>query len=185
MLKHVLILLSALTISPVLAGSLSDDIEELIALTKIEEDIKNQHMECISGSANITEAEIRHMINGEYSDIQMDSEDVALLISIYSEFYNYSCAYLAGDEVPNFYRIQFRKRFTHPEIESLIEFYKTPVGIKLNNQWIEINKTYGEILKERNAVDSFEAQRKFEKRMEDFWIYLEKKAAEETTEQGA
>ncbi|MDH3377952.1 MAG: DUF2059 domain-containing protein [Gammaproteobacteria bacterium] len=184
-LKYTLVFLFVLVAKPTEAGSLSEDIEELIALIRLEEDIKNQYQECISGSANITEVEIQHEIRNEYSDIMLDSEDLVLLVSIYSEFYNYRCSYLSGDAVPNFYRLEFRKRFTHAEIKSLIEFYKTPLGLKLNNQWIEISKEYGKIIKDRSAVDSFEAQRRYENQMEMFWEHLERKAQEEPSEKGA
>jgi hypothetical protein len=185
MFKQTLGFLFFLVVFPATAGTLNEDIEELISLLKLEEDITNEYVKCVSGSADVVEAEIKHEMLNEYSDIKLDGEDLALLVSIYTEFYNYGCVYLAGDEVPNFYKIEIKKRFTHADIKSLIEFYKTPLGLKLNDQWFEINKEYGKILKDRQAVDSFEAQRKYEERMEAFWEHLEKKATEEASEHGA
>lgn len=185
MLKQSLAIIVIFATFSVSAGTLTEDVEELIDLLRLEEDIKNQYENCISGSAKVTEAEILHEMQDEYSDLNLDSEDLELLLSIYSEFYHYGCAYLAGDEIPNFYRIELKKRFTHAEIKSLIEFYKTPLGVKLNSQWIKINKEFGGILNERHAADSFEAQRRFEERMESFWNHLEKKAVEESLDKGA
>lgn len=183
--KNLTIILFVLITPSVAAESLSEDLEELISLQRIEEDIKNQHKDCLEGSANATEAEIKHELETEYSELNLAADDIAILIAIYADFYNFNCSYLAGDEITNFYRVEFRKRFTHAEIKSLIEFYKSPLGKKLIHQSLEISKEYSNILKERQAVDSFEAQRRYEDQMESFWKRLEKKAAEEQKDHGA
>ncbi len=167
------------------AGTVDEDIEELVALLRLDEDTKNQYQQCLSGSTDMSVSAIRREILDTYTDIDLDSEDIAILVSIYTEFYNQGCNYLAGSAMSNFYRAEIRKRFTHDEIESLIEFYKTPLGLKLNAEWLYINQAYGEILNRRQATDGLEAQRHFEERMQDFWLYLERKSTEETTEQGA
>jgi hypothetical protein len=185
MYRSLLFCLLVLPANAALAASPADDVDELISLLLIREDLEYQHQSCVEGSADIVEAEIRHELDTEYSDLELEADDIALLISIYSEFYESGCSYLDGDEVINFYRGEIRKRFTAEEIGALIEFYSSPLGLKLNAQWLEINKVFGDILGERQAADSFEAQRRYEEQMELFWIRLENKAAEEALDRGA
>ncbi len=179
MLRVTFWFLLVLVTFPVAANTLAEDIEEIVALLLIEEELKTQHKQCIESSANITESEIRHGLDSEYSDVEFDADDIALLVSIYADFYTYGCSYLAGNEAVSFFKAEIRKRFYHEEIIALIDFYKTPLGRKLNAQWFEINTLYGNILQERQLVDAFEAQRRYEEQMEKFWIRLEEK---ETTE---
>ncbi len=185
MFRSLLVSLLVLSTNAAVAAAPADGVDELISLLLIREDLDHQYQSCIQGSADIVEAEIRHELDGEYADLELEADDIALLISIYSEFYESGCSYLDGDEVINFYRSEVRKRFTAEEIGALIEFYSSPLGVKLNAQWLEINKLYGDILGERQAVDSFEAQRRYEEQMELFWIRLENKAAEEALDRGA
>jgi len=185
MVKHLFALSLLLAAFPAAPGTLDEDVEELVALLRLDEDIRNQYQQCMSGSAVMTTSAIQREILETYADIELDSEDLALLMSIYSEFYNQGCAYLDGPEIPNFYRIELRKHFSQDEIRGLIEFYKTPLGLKLNARWLEINRAYGDALNQRQAVDGFEAQRRFELRMEDFWNYLERKTGDERKEHGA
>jgi len=170
---------------PAGAATVDEDIEELVALLRLDEDTRNQYQQCLNGSADLSVTAIRREILDTYTDIDLDSEDIAILVSIYTEFYNQGCDYLAGSAMTNFYRAEIRKRFTRDEIESLIEFYKTPLGLKLNAEWLGINQAYGEILNRRQASDGLEAQQRFEERMQEFWRYLDEKATEETSEQGA
>lgn len=178
MLRALYLFLLLFAIFPVTANTLSEDIAEMVSLLRIEEDLQTQHNQCIEGSADITEAEIERGLNAEYSDIDFDAEDLALLVTIYAEFYIYGCSYLTGSELVNFYKAEIRKRFSHAEIIALIDFYKTPLGNKLNTQWLEINNLYGSIFQERQTVDTYEAQRNYEEQMEKFWNHLEKKADE-------
>lgn len=165
--------------------TLDEDVETLAALLRLDEDIRNQYQQCIGGSADMSASAIRREIAETYADVELDGEDLAILMSIYTEFYNQGCDYLDGPEIGIFYRAELRKRFTHEEIRSLIEFYRTPLGLKLNAQWLEINHAFGEILNQRQNDDGFEAQRRLEQRMQDFWDYLERKASEEKIEHGA
>ena len=185
MFRSLLILLLVLSANAAMATAAEDDLEELISLLLIRQDLDYQHQSCVEGSADMVEAEIRHELDTEYRDLELEADDIALLISIYSEFYESGCAYLDGDEVINFYRSEIRKRFTDEEISALIDFYRSPLGLKLNAQWLEINKVFGDILGERQAADSFEAQRRYEEQMELFWIRLENKAAEDAIDRGA
>lgn len=185
LLKHssisFVILISMAYTNPVF----SDDIEELIDLFRIEEDIEAQYRECLDSSTKSVEAELRFELQSERMEIDPGDDDWALLIAIYSEYYTALCDYLSGDNILNFYRAEFRKRFSADEISALIAFHKTPIGKKLNDEWFQINRTYSEVLGERQSVDSYEAQRQFDKRMEDFWDYREEKLNSESREQDA
>jgi hypothetical protein len=167
------------------SGAPADDVDELVSLLLIREDLENQHRSCVESSASIVEAEIRHEIDNDFADLELDADDIALLISIYSEFYQSGCDYLDGDEVIDFYRGEIRKRFSAEEIRALIDFYRSPLGRKLNAEWLQINRLYDDILSERQAADSFAAQRRYEEQMELFWFRLENKAAEEAPDRGA
>jgi hypothetical protein len=185
MSRYLFLLLFLLPANAAVATAPADDLDELISLLLIREDLEYQHQSCVQGSADIVQAEIRHEIDTEYRDLGLEADDIALLISIYSEFYESGCSYLDGDEVIDFYRSQIRNRFTAEEISALVDFYRSPLGLKLNAQWLEINKVFGDILGERQAADSFAAQRRYEEQMELFWIRLENKAAEEAIDRGA
>jgi len=180
-----LLLALCLLATPVYSATVDEDVEELVALLRLDEDIRNQYQQCMNGSTDMSVSAIRREILETYTDIELDSDDIAMLVSIYTDFYNQGCNYLTGSEMQNFYREELKKRFSRDEIRSLIEFYKTPLGLKLNAEWLGINQAYGEILNRRQAADGLEAQRRFEERMQDFWNYLERKATEEAIGQGA
>lgn len=163
----------------------ADSIEELIELFRIKEEIEAQHKECLQGSSQSIEAEIQYELETERLEIEPGDEDWALLIAIYSEYYNALCDYLSGEEILNFYRSEFRKRFTPEEIATLIEFHRTPVGKKLNNELFEINRVFGKILSERQSIDAYEAQRRFEEHIEGFWKYRDEKLNGDSREQDA
>lgn len=158
----------------------ADNVDELIGLLRIAETVEAQHRECLDGSSKSLEAELDYELQSGDLGIEPGSEDWALLTAIYAEFYHSTCSYLDGDEIVNFYRSEFRRRFSGDEIDQLIEFHRSPLGLKLTAQWFEIDRVYGETLNQRQATDSFNAQRRFEQRMEDFWLYLEEKATGES-----
>jgi len=163
----------------------ADNVEELIELFRIKEEIESQHKECLDGSAQSIEAEIQYELESERLEIEPGDEDWALLIAIYSEFYNALCDYLSGEEILNFYKSEFRKRFTPEEIDTLIEFHRTPAGKKLNNELFEINRIFGKTLSERQSIDAYEAQRRFEEHIEGFWKYRDEKLNGDSREQDA
>ncbi|MCP4430923.1 MAG: DUF2059 domain-containing protein, partial [Gammaproteobacteria bacterium] len=149
------------------------------------DDVEAQYKECLDSSSKSIEAELRFELESERLEIIPGDADWALLIAIYSEYYNSLCAYLSGDEILNFYKAEFRKRFTAEEIDALIKFHETSLGQKLNNEWFDINRAYGEILIERQSIDVYEAQRQFEKQIDDFWNYRDEKLGNESREQDA
>ena len=158
----------------------ADSVDELIELLRIAETVEAQHHECLDGSSKSVEAELDYELESGELGLEPGSEDWALLTAIYAEFYHSACSYLDGDEIVNFYRSEFRQRFAPEEIDRLIEFYRTPLGKKLTAQWFEIDRVYGEILNQRQITDTYNAQRRFDQRMEDFWLYLDEKATEES-----
>lgn len=178
-------LFAALSILLAAQPAAADGVERLIDLLRLEEDIEAQYDQCIAGANRISEAEVEYEFAQNYPDIELQPDDLALLIAIYSEFYRSSCEHLAGDEVLNFYRAEFRRRFDTAEIDALVAFYETPLGVKLNAEWLEINRNYGAVLQDRQAVDSFAAQRRYEQRMEEFWLRLDEKAAATAPDRGA
>ena len=169
-----------------LAASATDDpIDELVALMLLREDVANQYAECVEGSKKIARDEIEHSLDNEWRELTLDAEDVALLVSIYTEYYLGGCDYLDGEEIVNFYRSEIRQRFSEADIEALIEFYRSPIGDKLSREWLAINQAFGQLLIERQLVENYAAQRLFEQRMEDFWTYLERKATGQDSQTGA
>ena len=141
-------------------------------------------LDVTASGATLVEAEVGYEIDERYGDIELQADDLALLVAIYSEFYRSSCDHLAGDEVLNFYRAEFRRRFDADEIAGLIAFYRSPLGAKLNAEWLEINRVYGKMLQDRQAEESFAAQRRYERRMDEFWLRYEEKT-ESAPERGA
>lgn len=174
----------AITITMLFAApALADNIDVLIEQFRIKDDVEAQYKECLDGATKTIEAELRFELESERLEIEPGDGDWALLIAIYSEYYNSICDYLSGDEILNFYKAEFRKRFTAEEVDALIEFHQTPVGQKLNNEWFDITRDYGVILIERQSIDGYEAQRQFEKQIDDFWNYRNEKLDNETQEQ--
>lgn len=163
----------------------ADKVDELIESFRLEEEMQAQHRECLDNSSKSVEADLRDYLESGELGIEAGDEDWALLIAIYAEYYNAFCDYLAGDAILNFYRAEFRKRFTPAEIDALIEFNATPIGKKLNDQWFEMNRAYGELVSEQQLDDSRAAQTRFEERMEKFWEYREDKLNRESREQDA
>ena len=163
----------------------ADNVETLIDLFRLEEETRAQHEECLDNSSKSVEAELRAYLESGELGIESGEEDWALLIAIYAEYYDAFCDYLSGDEILNFYRSEFGKRFTPAEIDALIEFHSTPIGIKLNDEWFEMNRAFGKLIGERQLLDSRAAQTRFEARLESFWQYREEKLNRESREQDA
>lgn len=161
----------------------ADNIDVLIEQFRIGDDVEAQYKECLDGSSKTIEAELQFELETDRLEIEPGDADWALLIAIYSEYYNSICDYLTGDEILNFYKAEFRKRFSAEEIDALIEFHQTPLGQKLNNEWFDITRDYGEILIERQTIDGYEAQRQFEKQIDDFWNYRNEKLDNKSREQ--
>jgi hypothetical protein len=174
-------LLALLAVGPVRA----DNVDELITLLKIREEFAAQHQECIEGALQSLDLELQFEIQSDDLEIEKDDPDWALLAAIYSEYYEAICSYLSGDEIINFYRSEIRKRFTAQEIDALIKFHNTPLGKKLAIEWFEIGRSNAKILKERQSIDEFDAQRQFDRRMEDFWNYRQDKSIGGSREQDA
>lgn len=165
--------------------AISDNVEELIELFRIKEEIEAQYKDCLDSSSNSIEAELQSYQESGELGIEAGDKDWALLITIYAEYYNALCEYLSGDEILNYYRAEFRRRFASEEIDSLIRFHKTPVGKKLNDELFEINRVYGKLLGERQLIDGQEAQNQFDKRIEEFWYYREERLSNGSQEQDA
>jgi len=166
-------------------GAAADNVDELIELFRLEQEMQAQHRECLDNSSKSVEADLRNYLESGELGIEPGDEDWALLIAIYAEYYNAFCDYLAGDAILNFYRSEFRQRFTPVEIDALIEFNSTPIGKKLNDEWFDMNRAYSELAAQRQLADSRAAQTRFEERMEKFWEYREKKLNSESREQDA
>ena len=165
-----ILLLSLACIAPAAA----DNVDELVELYQIREDVKAQHEECLKGAVQALEMDLQSGFAEDEFDIERGDPDWALLGAIYSEYYASVCSYLKDDFLVDFYREEIRKRFTSDEIDALIEFNKTPLGRKMNDQWFLINREYGAIVTERQNRDAQDAQRRFERRMDDFWEYRQK-----------
>ena len=163
----------------------ADNVEELIDLFLIREDVEAQHRECLQGSSDSIAAELEDERESGELDIGPGDEDWNLLVAIYAEYYTALCAYLSGDEILHFYRAEFRKRFSPEEIDALIAFHTTPLGRKLNRQWFEISRVFGDVIYERQLLDSTEALKQFEQRLQDFWDYRDDKANSGSREQDA
>ena len=163
----------------------ADNVDELIELFNIQREYAAQHSECLAGAVKSLEFELQLELQSDELEIEKGDPDWALLAAIYSEYYEAICGYLSGDEIVNFYRAEFRKRFSSREIDALIEFYRTPLGKKLTAEWFEINRVFAEIQNERQSIDAFEAQQQFDLRMEDFWNYRQQKSIGHPGEQDA
>jgi hypothetical protein len=164
---------------------LADNVDVLVEQYRIADDLRAQHEQCLAGAAQSLEMDLEAGRQSDDYDIEPGDPDWALIGAIYSEYYTALCDYLTGDEILNFYRAEIRKRFTAAEIDSLIEFNNTPLGQKVNDEWFNINQVYGDILNQRQLVDGFEAQQRFEDRMDDFWDYRQNKAIGKSPEQDA
>lgn len=163
--------------------AIADSVDELVELFRIQDEVEAQHRECIEDSSSSVEAELQaYLLSGELG-LERGDEDWALLIAIYAEYYNALCNFLAGDEILNFYRSEFRKRFTPEEMDALIEMHQDPLARRLIDEWFAINRVYGDLVSERQRIDNEEAYAKFEARMENFWKYREEKLGRGADEQ--
>lgn len=161
----------------------ADRVDDLVEIFRIQDEVDAQYEECIDDSARSVEAELQsYLLSGELG-MERGDQDWALLIAIYAEYYNALCDYLAGDEILNFYRSEFRRRFSAEEMDALIEMHRNPIGRKLIDEWFSINREFGKLLRQRQQVDSAEATIQFEQRMDNFWKYREEKLNSESREQ--
>ena len=181
--RRIVASVSALALLLVCTSAVADNVDELVALYRIQEDLQAQHQQCLDGAALSLEMDLESAQQSQELDIAPGDPDWALLGAIYSEYFAKICSYLEGEEILNFYRSEIRKRFTAAEIDTLIEFNKTPLGRKVNAEWLNINRVYTDILNERQALDAFDAQQRFDSRMDDFWEYRQNKANEGLSEQ--
>ena len=178
-----LILLSGALFAPQLPAQAADRVDELVAVFRIQDEIEAQYRECIEDASKSVESELQSYLESGELGLEQGDEDWALLIAIYAEYYNTLCDFLDGDEILNFYRSEFRKRFTAEEMDALIEMHQGPLGQKLVDQWFEINRVYGDVVSERQRVDNEAAYRQFERRMESFWKYRDEKLGRDPDEQ--
>ena len=184
-LRVVLAACSAPGLLLVSAPAMADPVDELVDLYRIEEDLQAQHSECLAGAARSLEMDLEAARQSNDLELEPGDPDWALLGAIYSEYFTSICSYLEGDEILNFYRSEIRRRFTPGEIDQLIEINKTPLGRKVNEEWLNINRLYGEILNDRQAVDAADAQQRFDRRMTEFWKYRRDRADDKAPEQDA
>ena len=183
LMKPLIVLCGALIALQFPGPAAADKVDELVELFRIQDEVQAQYQECIEDSSRSVETELQsYLLSGELG-LKRGDEDWALLIAIYAEYYNALCDFLAGDEILNFYRSEFRKRFTAEEMDALIEMHQGPLGQKLIDQWFEINRVYGDLVSERQRVDTEEAYAKFQARMENFWKYREEKQGRGSDEQ--
>ncbi|MCP3900183.1 MAG: DUF2059 domain-containing protein [Desulfobacteraceae bacterium] len=162
----------------------ADEVDELIDVLRLRDEMKNQYDECIESSRKPAEENLGNSIKGDFEGVPLDSEDLAILSKIYLDFWSYGCDYWEGEEIIDFHKVEFRNSFTSKEIRELIKFYKTPLGNKLNDQWIEIDNKIGKILADRQYSVAQEAQKLWEEQMEKFYEHLEIKIIEGSTEDG-
>ena len=162
----------------------ADEVDELIDLLQFRDDMKNQYDACIETSKKAAEEKFSNSIKENFEDIPLNPEDLAILNTIYSDFWSYGCDYWKSEEVFNFYKVELRNKFTSEEIQELIKFYETPLGKKLSNQSIEMNQKFAKMLSGREYAVAQEAQKLFEEHIEKFFERLEKKASEGSIEGG-
>ncbi len=163
----------------------ADEVGELIDLLQIRDEMKNQYKDCIESSKKLAEEDFSNSIEEDFEGIPLDPEDLAILNTIYSNFWNYGCDFVKSEEVISFYKVEFRNRFTSEQIQELIKFYETPLGNKLSDQWLEMNQKFGKIVADRQVAVTQESQKLFEEQMEKIFEHLEKKAIEGSTESDA
>lgn len=163
----------------------ADEVDELIDLLQIRDEMKNQYEDCIENSKKLAKEDFSNSIKESFEGFPLDPEDLAILNTIYSNFWSYGCDFVKSEEVITFYKVEFRNRFTSEQIQGLIKFYQTPLGNKLSDQWLEMNQKFGKILAGRQVAVTQESQKLLEEQMEKFFEHLEKKAIEGSTGSGA
>ena len=156
----------------------ADEVDELIDLLQIRDEMKNQYDECFENSKKLAEEDFSNSIKEDFEDVLLDDEDLAILNAIYLSFWSYGCDFVKSEEVIDFYKAEFRDRFTSAEIQELIKYYRTPLGKKLSSQWLQMNHKFGKILADRQLAVTQESQQLFEEGIEKFFEHLERKASE-------
>ena len=186
MLNHLFSLaLTAVLGVGIVSNAKADEVDRLIEVFQLRNDLKNQYDECIESTSKTAEEDLNNTIKESFEGIYLDSDDLAILSRIYTEYWTASCNFWESKEVLDFYKNEFRNRFTSEEVQELIKFYETPLGIKLSSQWIEINHKVGKIVSDRQISAVREALKLYEARMEKFMEHLEEKAIEGSVEGNA
>lgn len=169
----------------IVSNAKADEVDELIDLFQFRDDMQNQYDACIESSKKVVEESFSNSIKEDFEGIPLDSEDLSILNTIYSDFWSYGCDYWKSEEIINFYKVEFQTRFTPEEIQELTKFYETSLGKKLSNQSMEINQRFREMTSGRDYAVAQEAQKQWEEQVEKFFEHLEKKAIEGSTEDGS
>ena len=162
----------------------ADEVDKLIDLLRIQDEMKNQYDDCIESSKKLAEEDFSNSIKENFEGVPLDPEDLAILNTIYSNFWSYGCDFIKSEEVISFYKGEFRNSFTSEEIQELIKFYETPLGNKLSGQWLVFNSKFAKIIADRQFAVTQESTKLLEEGLEKFFEHLEKKIIEGSTEGG-
>ena len=151
----------------------ADEVDNLISLLGVEESIDKAVEECRAGSSQLLVEELRLETQSERLGIGRDHKLWLELAAIYEEFYSLSCEYASAEEAKNIWRQVYKSNLSDSEVKELISFYSRPLGKKVINLDLQANAKAQELISQRYAKYTYQAQRAFEVRMEEFLRKLE------------
>lgn len=147
--------------------------EELVVQTNVRDNLQVAVTACAEFSKDLIGEEYK--LNYQSNRIGLDADDPAWfeLAEIYEEFYDNACSHVDVEELAAVFADEYRNRFNEAELEEIVRFHKSNVGSEYVAANSELTAQINQLVSQRMAEGSVEAQAAFEAKLQEFWLNQE------------
>jgi hypothetical protein len=145
-------------------------IDEMMQSLKIEDQLRNAYQECLKTAQDMMISQLQLESQTDKLGLAPNDEGWVALAAIYDEFYSAVCESSRPEIGVQIFADVYAENLSRTELDSLAEFYSSPLGRKTIALGVEANRRLQEFVNEQAATNGYEAQRTFEKRIQQFWL---------------
>ncbi len=174
-MRSVLLVL-LLSVAP--TGASADQIGQIMELRGDAEIVRKAYEECISAAVALFGDDFTFEYQSNSLGLAPDDPAWKRLAAIYAEYYEGSCNSMSPDAILPVIREAYETRFSDKERDHLVEFLSSPLGRKLVEVDVEVNKTLNEKWTEDVVRETRAANQRLEERLEEFRRSLEEEPEE-------
>lgn len=132
-----------------------DKLTRFVMLFKPDQIIKTQKENCYKSLEKYSLEYMYKKNPSSFFNITPGTKYWTEAVKLYDDYQSVRCTFLKEDEVIDFYIDTYDKLLTEKELDELLIFYQTPIGIKLVDVWQKATKSIQNYYKEK-ALEAYD-----------------------------